>query len=199
MISREVLDKRGIYWENRINKFLTETVPENPFVFAGDSLVERFPLIKYFDPRFINRGIGGDHADGLWERRELMALKKKPVALFLMVGINDLLFNYKRHDIPEHQAKFLAYVSEKAPKTKLYLHSICPVKSEATSPQEIQAVNNKLKDLANKTNAEYIDLFSLLADSKGEICQEFTIDGVHLSESAYDIWAKEIKKVIRLN
>lgn len=193
MISKEVLDKRGTYWQNRINKFLTETVPENPFVFVGDSLVERFPLLKYFDTRFINRGIGGDHADGLWERRELMALEKKPVALFVMVGINDLLFDYKRNQITEYQAKFLTYVSEKTPKTKLYLHSICPVKSEATSPQEIQAVNKELLDLADKMKAEYIDLFSLLADPKGEICPEFTVDGVHLSESAYDIWAREIK------
>ncbi len=197
MISREILDKRGTYWENRINLFVTEVVPENPFVFVGDSLVERFPLKKYFDSRFVNRGIGGDHADGLWDRRELMALEKKPIALFLMVGINDLLFNYKRNQIPEYQTKFLAYVREKTPKTKIYLHSICPVKSEATSPKEIKTVNKELNDLAIKVKADYIDLFSLLANPNGEIRPEFTIDGVHLSESAYEIWANEVKRRLK--
>ena len=56
-ISREVLDKRGIYWENRIKVFLQEEVPENPIVFIGDSLTERFPLEKYFGKGFVNRGL----------------------------------------------------------------------------------------------------------------------------------------------
>lgn len=196
-IAREVLDKRGAYWENRINVFLGESVKDNPVVFIGDSLTERFQLEKYFGKGFVNRGIGGDHADGLYERRDLLCLDKDPKALFFMVGINDLLFNYKRDEIPFHLSKILAYAKDKAPQAKLFVQSICPVKNwDTTSPAEIQKINAEIKELAESVGATYIDIFSLFADDLGNMKEEFTIDGVHLSESAYDLWASEIKKYL---
>jgi len=198
MITREVLNKRGIYWENRIKTFMAEKVPENPIIFAGDSLTERFPLQKYFNENYINRGIGGDHADGLMERKELMGLEKNPKAILVMAGINDLLFNYQRDQIPANIEKFLKYILEKAPNCAIYVQSVCPVseKQQTTTPAEIQSVNAELKTLAAKLGAKYLDIYPHLADEKGHIKNEYTVDGVHLSPAAYDIWAELVKKVL---
>lgn len=197
-ISREVLDKRGIYWENRIKVFLQEEVPENPIVFIGDSLTERFPLEKYFGKGFVNRGIGGDHADGLWERKSLLCLDKNPRALFFMIGINDLLFNYKRDEIPYHLDRIITYAKEKAPSAKIVIQSICPVGNwEKPTPDELNKINGELQDLAVKHGASFLNLFELFADENQFLKEELTIDGVHFSEAAYDIWAEEVRKWLK--
>ena len=45
---------------------------------------------------------------------------------------------------------------------------------------------------------EYIDLHSLMKDEKGELKAEFTGDGIHIKEPAYQIWKKEILKRVDL-
>jgi len=197
-ISREVFDKRGIYWENRITVFLQETIPTKPIVFIGDSLIERFQLERYFGKGFVNRGIGGDHADGLWERRDLLALDKDPKALFFMVGINDLLFDYKRDEVPYHLERIVSYAKQKAPGAKIVIHSICPVRNwERPTPEELIKINGELQTLAAKYEAAYIDLFQHFKDENNLIQEKYTIDGVHLSEEAYELWANEVKKWLK--
>ena len=60
-------------------------------VFLGNSIIEGFDLGFYFpDHQTINRGIVGDHLDGLIERLDNSAVALKPEKLFLMIGINDI-------------------------------------------------------------------------------------------------------------
>jgi hypothetical protein len=42
----------------------------------------------------------------------------------------------------------------------------------------------------------YLDLHPLLCDAKGELKEDFTKDGLHLTEPAYLIWREQILKAL---
>ena len=55
------------------------------------SIAQRFDLEVFF-PHWpgINRGISGDHIDGVIERLSNSAIELKPEKIFLLIGINDV-------------------------------------------------------------------------------------------------------------
>jgi lysophospholipase L1-like esterase len=56
--------------------------------------------------------------------------------------------------------------------------------------------NKRLQKLAKEFGYDYIDLHSLMADERGELKAEFTADGLHLNEAAYDVWLGEVERVM---
>ncbi len=59
----------------------------------------------------------------------------------------------------------------------------------------IDEVNAFLQELAKSKKIAYIDINPQLSENK-RLKKQFTTDGVHLTEVAYNIWAEEIKKVL---
>lgn len=54
--------------------------------------------------------------------------------------------------------------------------------------QIIITLNGKLRALAGRHGYTYVDLHSAFPQDKVGLQQEYTIDGVHLTELAYDLW-----------
>ena len=68
-------------------------VKKHNIVMLGNSLTERGLWGEYFQPAYVlNRGIGGDCVSGMIARLETI-LSGKPKALFIMAGVNDLIFS----------------------------------------------------------------------------------------------------------
>ena len=62
------------------------------------------------------------------------------------------------------------------------------------------AINQELKSFCKKEDFTYIDMFSLLVDSSSDevkIKDEYTKDGLHLSDKGYEVVTKEIKKYLK--
>ncbi len=196
-ISYSILKARGTYWADKVMKYSLETVPTNPIVFVGDSLTDRYDLAHYYpDLNVINRGIGGDFASGLWDRKHLFALDKEPTDLFIMIGTNNLLYNNQLSLYLEDVEKFLLFVKETSPKTRIYIQSICPMAAKTSvSPAAIQEKNQQLQALANKHGIKFIDLYSLFVGQDGYIKPELTVDGVHFTPAGYKIWTDTVNKL----
>ena len=62
------------------------------------------------------------------------------------------------------------------------------------------AINKELESFCKKEEFTYIDMFSLLVDSSSDevrIKDEYTKDGLHLSDEGYEVVTEEIKKYLK--
>lgn len=192
------LKARGSHYENRVNLFANETVPNNPIVFIGDSLTEAFNFKKYFpDLPIINRGISADVISGAWDRRHLLGLEKNPTKVFMMLGINNVTANIQLPTYLEDMEKVLLYIKETVPGAEIYVQSICPLaRNYYISPYTIQNLNAELQKLAAKHGFTYVDIYSSMADESGYLKEELTRDGVHFTTLGYDVWASVLKQYL---
>ncbi|MBR3264646.1 MAG: hypothetical protein IKI61_01615 [Erysipelotrichaceae bacterium] len=169
--------------------------------FLGDSIT----YYSYFDQMFpdyeiCNMGIPGDTIRGVKERTGVLETIR-PEKVFLLIGVNSL----KDDNADVCLEKYTALVENVRSRGDfdLYLISILPISQNTStdlnlSPDTIISFNGKISELSDRYNATYLDLFSQLQDS-GYIRPEYTVDGLHLSEEAYDVWADAIRPYIEGN
>jgi lysophospholipase L1-like esterase len=54
----------------------------------------------------------------------------------------------------------------------------------------IRYINQELKQIAQKENVFWVDLYSHFTDETGRLKREYTWDGVHLTLAGYRNWAR---------
>lgn len=178
---------------------LFELLPQTDtnVVFVGDSITERCEwseLLPNYNVK--NRGIGSDTTTGVLSRiNEVVALK--PDKIFLMIGINDLSIGNDIEEIAKNYESILSTIKSTAPATKVYIQSVLPTRSESIKGQSIVDLNALLSPLAEKYGYTYVDIYSQLVDTDGQLKAEYTADGVHLKGNAYQIWIDNLKQYLK--
>ena len=163
----------------------------------GDSLIEYFDWQERF-PRHIctNLGMAGESIGGLLARLR-STIDKYPDAdmVFIMTGINNVAMG----DI-EFSALYrtiLEKLSSKYTRARIVINSLLPTAVDFISSGSIMGINSSLKVLAKETGAEFLDIYSLFIDRKGDPIREYLLDdGVHLSAEGYAVWAVVLEKAI---
>lgn len=191
--------KRTDYWHSRTALFKTEaeTMDTNKVVFFGNSITEGFDLEKFFsESKPINRGISGDHIDGLIERFDYSVQKLKPSKLFIMIGVNDIGIGDSDSLILANYQKLLRKTLKSLPNTRIYIQSILPTTARwGNCPVEkIQRINKSIKEFSTRFGFNWIDLYAKFATPEGYLKEDYTIDGLHLSSKGYVNWAVILKK-----
>jgi lysophospholipase L1-like esterase len=187
------INNRGIEKTYFHRKNLFEMLPERDsgIVFLGNSLTAYGEWSELFaDARIVNRGIPGDHCDGVRERLGDI-IKLNPQQIFLMIGINDLAYHPAEKVVLKYEKLVEALVGE-FPNTTIYLQSVFPV-NNIVSPtpvdnEEVIVLNNGIKKIAVNYAVNFLDTHSILLDANGNLDAKFTSDGVHLNGHAYLIW-----------
>ena len=205
-------------YQQRINKFKNNPIGNNKIVFLGNSITQgggdwnkRFKV-----ENIVNRGISGDITEGVLQRLDEI-LYYKPLAVFLLIGINDI-FN---SDIPERDKITPEYVSKNiikiadeikkgSPNTDIYIQTILPINDKIYKkingsfpehdfplPLQINSINKLIKKYTNIKNYHFIDLHSSFIGSDGLIDKSYTTDGVHLNENGYKVWIKNLKNIVQ--
>ncbi len=187
--SADELLKRGEYWYKKVNAFSLERVPENAFLFIGDSITDGYYLQGYL-PRIptINRGVSADIASGVYARRVLFNLESKPRAALLMIGTNNLTCSLELDTYFEDIQKILNYLKTNAPQAKIYLQSIMPLGKNMAAAPNVREYNQQLETLAKSLGVEYLDIYSLLEEDD-YFPTSLSEDGVHPNGRAYQIWS----------
>ena len=62
--------------------------------------------------------------------------------------------------------------------------------------EDIQEINQKLKDYCEENKLEYIDLYTLLVDDDGNLSENYTKDGLHMSEEGYEAITDKLHEYI---
>ena len=162
-------------------------------VFIGDSLTYFSDFTRYFpEKKICNLGINGDTLQGL-NVRVSMIRAVNPEKVFLLGGINSL--RDARFDAALKEYEQLVNHMCRLLDAEIYLISVLPIASyravDVLANDTITRFNQKLAELAEKKGIVHIDAASgfLL---NGEMNPAYTIDGVHLSQAGYDVWADQI-------
>jgi lysophospholipase L1-like esterase len=168
-----------------------------PIIFLGDSLTEGFPtdtLLKEFS--VLNKGMSGDRTDQVLERLNRDVIQLTPSAVFLLIGINDVGGGFSNNTFLVNYERMILRISKNVPGVKLFIESILPTRGIENKPLErIQLLNVELHKLAMKYGAKFLDIYPLFVNAKGELAEEFSDDGLHLTLPAYEKWAGYLKQV----
>lgn len=181
-------------------KSLFERMPVRPgaIIFLGDSQIEQCEWQEMYSdlPHVLNRGIGGDHVEGVLGRLDEV-LRHEPSKVFLLVGVNDLLWGKSPDEIEPRYRDIVQRIRREQPDAQLVLLSVLPVNTDIrsfqTSNTEIQALNAGIARIARDFALPYVDLYNELTDATGELSAQFTSDGIHLNGLGYAVVKKQVE------
>ena len=196
------LDKSGKAgeYEHRKNHLAQLPLPKNRIVMLGNSLTafaEWHELIGRDD--IYNRGIAGDFTDGILARLDAI-LQSQPKQLFLMIGVNDLLFHPPSYPIGNLE-KIIQQIRTQSPDTELIIQSLLPVNNDVRNTrvdnQAIAQVNTALQVFAKQFGVQYLDLASAMSNERGQLKANLTKDGIHLDAEGYTIWKNALLPILK--
>ena len=190
-------------YEPIVEKMLYRQLPPQKVktVFYGDSITHGFQIQEFFPGvSFKNRGFPGDNLNGLYARLDIDLFPFQPEQAILMAGINGIA---EDNDIL--MAKYEALGDLIAAKgIRVYYASVLPLRhgdqwNRFQYQDKIIALNARLKELAERKYAGYIDYHSALLDENGELAEEYARpDGTHIKFAGYCVMAKVLEKAVNL-
>lgn len=190
------------HYTQRLDFFRKMPNRKGEIAFVGNSITEGGKWQELFQQKnIINRGISGDVTYGILARLDEV-LESKPAKVFLLSGVNDMKRGTPNEVILNNFKRMIVMVKTQSPKTTLYMQSVLPVNEGMLPAIYAQVKNAKIKDLNQKLEAlckemgvNYINLHPALADEKGSLKKELSIDGLHLRQASYVLWANELKRL----
>ncbi len=190
------------HYTQRLEFFRKMPNRKGEIAFVGNSLTEGGKWQELIQKKnIINRGISGDVTYGILARLDEV-LESKPAKIFLLSGVNDMKRGISNDVILTNFKRMMVMVKTQSPRTKLYMQSLLPVNEAMLPPAYAQVKNSKIKDLNQKLETlckemgvNYINLHPVLANEKGNLKKELSIDGLHLRQASYVLWANELKRL----
>ena len=225
-IQAAVMQEMFRYFDSEKVKKLENYRQLNPYVkkggilFTGSSLMEQFPICEYCIDSGItlpvyNRGIGGYTTDDFLKAIDIQLFDLEPSKIFINIGTNDFNKRKDGSDWEEHLLKnyeeILQQIKERLPKAKVILMAYYPVnehlpeakKTAATdrmlavrTNENLKRVNMKICQLAERFGYQYVDANDGLTDEKGDLKEEYTIEGIHMYTGTYKIVFENLRKYI---
>lgn len=187
------------YWRFSYFEIITERSAEIlplEYIFVGDSITKGgdnwgFKLVR--NP-FISKNL----AENNYTTNQIVslvnqALKYSPNYVFIMAGTNDVISG----DIEVQQTlhHYQALLDKFARSKSVPIITLIPLQQDIKRNAQINQINSGIKLLAKARSIYVIDLNESIAPL-GYLEPKFTIDGVHFSEAAYEIWLNEIEKIL---
>lgn len=159
-------------------------------VFFGDSLTYYGDFASVFPNKVIcNLGLRGDTLRGMIDRVEQILLLG-PNQVFLMAGINDVTL-LSVGEFERYYSSLIDSIIEGLPDSNIFIQSILPinVKEYKVSCDNYQIIicNHIIQKIAQKRKVNYLDIHSIY-EERGQLPKVLTIDGVHLTAEAYNLW-----------
>ena len=72
-----------------------------------------------------------------------------------------------------------------------------PSWAKEKSNEEIRRINEEIRRQCKERRIEYVDMYSRLAGEDGELPLQYTVDGIHLTDAAYDIVSGCLHELLR--
>lgn len=112
--------------------------------------------------------------------------------VYVGLGTNEM--SYDRDTLRQAFNNMIDQLQANNPGCIIYLMSVTPVSEYKSSTDRYFTrewatdFNEMLKDIAKERQVWYLDVFPALANEKGYLPSEVTVDGVHFTPGHYEIW-----------
>jgi lysophospholipase L1-like esterase len=184
-------------WENAIAK-IEQTSNREPggIVFTGSSSIARWTTLAEDFPKLPvrNHGFGGSIISEVTHFADRIVIPYKPRMVLFYAGDNDLGAGRTPEQVADDFKAFFTTVRKALPTTKIAFISIKPSVLRANLFEPMRASNALIHDwLAKQKNVAYIDVFTAMLDSKGNIRPELYVeDKLHMTPQGYEIWTRVV-------
>ena len=169
-------------------------------IFFGDSITDIWKLDESFPGKhYINRGISGQTTPQMLVRFREDVVDLHPAVVVILAGTNDIAGNTGPESLDQIEGDFISMVEiARASGIRVVLSSLTPengTRPEWTKytllrpPDEIVALNRWLRNYCSQQGLVYLDYYSAMADERGRMKPELTIDGLHPSPAGFAVMA----------
>jgi lysophospholipase L1-like esterase len=183
------------YYIQKKVSFESYDYPDVDKVFLGDSITDHGELQTYFPGEVVlNRGIVEDDTKGVLNRIDEV-VKRNPQEVYILIGINDIGGNVDIEEYRKNMEKIIQSFDHSS--TKVIVQSILPVNNQEfenkISNETVHQFNEVLHQLAKDNDIQYVDLNRHFENADGQLKEEYTVDGIHLTGDGYDVWMEKLK------
>ena len=197
-------------------RILNQNVKKGEILFTGSSLMEQFPINELqlthgIEKVIYNRGIGGFKIPDMIHYIEEMVFATEPSKIFINIGTNDIgSADFTQEGLLENYKKLLMMIQERLPETEIYIMAYYPINDvdlprnqewlketfKTRTTENIDEMNEILITFAKNMGCKYINVNAGLADERGKLKKEFTIEGVHMYANAYAIVLENMRQFL---
>ena len=164
-------------------------------IMLGDSLSLWFPTKGLPSGKlWLNQGISGDTSTGISRRLSAFS-STKPEVIYIMVGINDLRKGTSDKVILSNHRRIVRRLKRTHPNSYIIIQSILPTRLPKIPNTRIRNLNGQLARIAIQEGVNYVNIHKWFVDFKGDLRQDLTTDGLHLSLNGYDVWQAAIQQI----
>jgi lysophospholipase L1-like esterase len=128
---------------------------------------------------------------------EALAQGHKFGRVFINFGTNEMGWPYYDSFI-QYYAKLVQTIRQYSPDAKIYAQSILPVtasrglQGDAINNENVKTLNEYIQRFANENGCVYLACDSAVMDENGQLPEEASTDGVHLSIDYCKYWLNYI-------
>lgn len=164
-------------------------------VLVGDSLSMWFPAQKLPSGKlWLNQAISGDTSTGVLRRLSFFS-KTRPDVIYVMAGINDLRNGVSDETILRNHRRIIRTLKQSHPESLIIIQSILPTRQQKIPNTRIRNLNEQLAQIAKEQQVNYLNIHNWFTDSEGNLREDLTTDGLHLSTRGYDVWQWALQQV----
>jgi lysophospholipase L1-like esterase len=164
-------------------------------VLVGDSLSMWFPTTLLPNGKlWLNQGISGDTSGGVSKRLTAFA-RTRPDVIYIMAGINDLRKGLSDEVIIRNHRRILKRLRVMHPTSLIIVQSILPTRMPTIPNIRIRRINESLAKIAKDEGASYLNIHAWFSDTQGNLREDLTTDGLHLSDRGYQVWQWAIQQI----
>ncbi len=210
LMHREQQDKLERY------RILNQNVKKGEILFTGSSLMEQFPVNELLmtngmDQVVYNRGIGGFTTTDMLQHMEEMVFGTEPSRIFINIGTNDIGSpDYQLEALLERYEEIIVRIQERLPEAEINMMAYYPVNETDKIPEgewgktafvtrtneNLNIANAAVENLAAKKGCRFINVNEGLADERGKLKKEYTIEGIHMYANGYQVVLQNLKKYL---
>jgi lysophospholipase L1-like esterase len=180
------------FWEPISKKFFDKKKAK--IVMFGDSITQKGDweaLLNRDDVK--NSAVGGTTTTDYVGMVHKNIVRYKPSICFIEGGMNDILIGISVERTKQNYRRVL---------DTLVANKIVPV-VQSTLYQEnnpdskimVDSINAFLADYCLTREIYYLNLNAILSSSTG-LKPEYSLDGTHINEKAFEVWSEEVKRVL---
>lgn len=185
----------------------TSIVLDENIVFFGDSITNGYKIEEFYPKNnVINSGISGDTTEDLLERMDDV-YKYNPSKVFILIGINDLNRGKSIDEILDNIQRIVNNIKTNRKYTNIYIESVYPINRNVFEDKDysfnndisndtIKELNDRLSNLCKENSIQYVDVYNNLIDSEGNLKEDYTREGLHLTDLGYFKVTSSLSKYI---